>query len=214
MYMELSTVYCKEAPYILIAIGAVIVLIVSFGCCCTVKGNAILLYMYSAFLILMFTVELSSGVAGFVYKDKLVKGFQSGLDEALSKYGSDDEKTRAFDGLQWQLQCCGYDSYMDWFNTPWETTVKTKNVTNAVPMSCCRVARERCENTNLPMVHSNATLDIYTEGCFKTVTTFMKANMALIGGVALGISFLPLLGALLACCLAKNINKAKYEQVL
>lgn len=45
--MELSSIYYKEAPYVLIGIGAVIVLVGSLGCCCTVKGNAILLYMVS-----------------------------------------------------------------------------------------------------------------------------------------------------------------------
>lgn len=55
IYMELSTVYYEEAPYILIGVGAVIVLIGSFGCCCTVKGHSVLLYMVniqSTFILL------------------------------------------------------------------------------------------------------------------------------------------------------------------
>lgn len=47
MYMELSEDYYKEAPYVLIGVGAVIVVIGSLGCCCTAKGNACLLYMVS-----------------------------------------------------------------------------------------------------------------------------------------------------------------------
>jgi len=47
VYVELSTEYYKEAPYILIGVGAGIVLVGSLGCCCTFKGKAILLYLVS-----------------------------------------------------------------------------------------------------------------------------------------------------------------------
>ncbi|KAL4220219.1 Tetraspanin-7 [Mactra antiquata] len=213
IYMDLSTEYYNESPYILIGVGAVIVLFGSFGCCCTFKGHSVLLYLYSFFLIIVFVAELSTGIAGFVYKNKLENGFKEGLGEALKKYDSDKEKMKAFDGLQHNLECCGRYSYADWFTTEWENHHKTENQTNLVPKSCCRVDQSKCRNFNLPPTAVNQTLDIYTEGCYSTVTDFMKHNMALIAGVALGISFFPLLGALLACCLAKNINKTKYEQV-
>lgn len=44
-YMELSSIYYKDSPWILIAVGAVIVIVGSFGCCCTFKGNVVLLYL-------------------------------------------------------------------------------------------------------------------------------------------------------------------------
>ena len=47
MYMELTDHYYKEAPYVLIGVGAGIVLIGSLGCLCTVKGKSVLLYMVS-----------------------------------------------------------------------------------------------------------------------------------------------------------------------
>ena len=47
VYMELTTVYYDAAPYILIAVGCVIIVIGSFGCLCTVKGFPALLYIVS-----------------------------------------------------------------------------------------------------------------------------------------------------------------------
>ena len=44
-YMELSSIYYKESPYVLIGLGVVIVIVGSLGCCCTIKGNTILLYL-------------------------------------------------------------------------------------------------------------------------------------------------------------------------
>ncbi|KAH3755456.1 tetraspanin-7-like [Dreissena polymorpha] len=213
IYMELSSVYYKEVPYVLIGVGALIVLVGSFGCCCTFKGNSVLLYMYSGFLVLVFVVELSSGIAGFVYKNRLTGGFKEGLQTAMTEYDSHAEKAQAMDGMQHNLHCCGSDNYVDWFKTPWADKQKALNRTNAVPKSCCRVPEAECRYFNLTPTQTNQTLDVYTSGCFTEVNDFMQKNMALIGGVALGISFFQLIGALLACCLAKNINKAKYEIV-
>jgi tetraspanin-7 len=51
------------------------------------------------------------------------------------------------------------------------------------------------------------------QGCFHKVVDFLKGNIGLVGGSAVGVAFFPLVGEILACCLAKNINKAKYEQM-
>ena len=44
-YMELTTNYNNLTPYVMIAIGAGIVIIGSLGCCCTCKGKSGLLYL-------------------------------------------------------------------------------------------------------------------------------------------------------------------------
>lgn len=53
--------------------------------------------------------------------------------------------------LNLQLQCCGKNSYEDWFSTPWERTV---NTTSGVPHSCCRIPDTSCNNMN---VNANST---------------------------------------------------------
>ena len=45
VYVELTTVYYDAAPYILIAVGCLIVVVGSLGCLCTVKGFPALLYI-------------------------------------------------------------------------------------------------------------------------------------------------------------------------
>ncbi|XP_041353167.1 tetraspanin-7-like [Gigantopelta aegis] len=209
-YLELSSIYQPEAPYVLIGVGAVIVVIGSLGCCCTVKGNSFFLYLYCGFLALVFIVELSAGIALLVYKNKLEKGFREGLNSGIDKYGMKDEGeiTKAFDELQEKLHCCGIESYTDWFKAPWEG-----NQTNAVPASCCRVDKKKCQHSHLPTKAKAGETDINVQGCHRLVVDFINGNIGPIGGVALGISFFQVLGAILAGCLAKSINKAKYEQM-
>uniref|UniRef100_T1IN95 Tetraspanin n=1 Tax=Strigamia maritima TaxID=126957 RepID=T1IN95_STRMM len=199
-YMELTTNYYSAAPYILIGTGAIIILVGSLACCCTAKGQPVLLYLYSAFLIVVFVVELSAGISGYAYRGKLKTGFKRGLNESLGLYGIDRTKTEAIDMLQSQLKCCGIDTYTDWERTRWS------NHTKSVPESCCEA--RKCHHT--PRIHEE---DIYTHGCYDKVVDFINGNMGTIGAAGLGIAFFQLVGVFLSCCLAKHINKAKYEQV-
>lgn len=48
-YMEMSTEFSGTAPYVLIGTGALIIFIGSLACCCTVKGQPVLLYVVSKF---------------------------------------------------------------------------------------------------------------------------------------------------------------------
>jgi tetraspanin-7 len=199
MYMELTTIYYDAAPYILIGVGSGIVVIGSFGCMCTMRGHSCLLYVFSIILMLVFIVELATAISAFVYKAKLSEGFKGGLSAAMNNYASDKEKKDAVDGIQIGLKCCGSSNYLDWYSIDWTGQGRLPKV----PESCC--ITKGCDGTNVN--------DIHTEGCFAKLSSFMESNFLMIGGIAVGFSFLQLFGALLACCLAKNINRAKYEQM-
>lgn len=192
-YIQLTTVYYESAPYVLIGIGSGIVIIASFGCMCTIKGHGRLLYLFSAILMMVFVVELATAIAAFAYRSTIEEGFSRGLSKAIEEYDTDSEKREAIDGIQKRLKCCGNDSYMDWLGKE----------ESKVPQSCCKV--KNCDTANKE--------EIYAEGCYLKVSSFMRSNFTMIGSIAIGFAFLQLLGALLSCCLGKNINKAKYEQV-
>ncbi|GFR73443.1 tetraspanin [Elysia marginata] len=184
-YLELSSIYQPEAPYVLIGVGAVIVLVGSIGCCCTLKGHSVLLYAFSGFLFIVFIVELSAGITLMVYRGKLEKGFMEGLSKALEKYGMEGEEeiTHAVDDMQKKMVCCGITNYTDWYKTPYSKAEGE----HTVPLSCCSVSTRRCQHTSLDP--KTAAKNIHTQGCHKLVVDFINGNMGPIGGVALGISF-------------------------
>ncbi|GLG96089.1 Tetraspanin [Gryllus bimaculatus] len=188
-YMELSTEFSSTAPYVLIATGALIVVVGFLACCCTVKGQPVLLYIYGAFLMIIFVLELGAGISMYAYRDKLIEGFDNGLNQSILIYPSDPEKKNSIDLTQSTLHCCGNKSPYDW--------------PDEIPPSCCKVTP--CDTKD----HTQ----IYSKGCFNLVIDFLNSNIGLVGGSAMGIAFFPLVGMLLSCCLAKNINKAKYEQM-
>jgi len=206
-YVELSDTYFYTAPYIFMATGGLMAFAGTLAYCCTAKGQPILLYLYSAFLLIMFIVVLTAGISGYAFRAPLRDGFKVGLKNAMDTYDSDAEKRLVLNTMQSTLKCCGRDDYSDWFNSKWA------NGTRSVPNSCCKhdIRLSECHHDNLP--NSPDQPDIYMNGCFPAAVDFVNGNLTAIGGIALGVAFFQLLGVLLACCLAKNINKAKYEEV-
>lgn len=194
-YMELSSEFSGTAPYVLIGTGALIIVIGSLACCCTVKGQSVLLYVYGGFLAIVFVLELGAGISIFAYRTKLLEGFDKGLNQTMLMYHSkpQDQAVADFDTLQTTLHCCGNHQASDWLYL---------NPSIPIPQSCC-IRDENCDTGNND--------EIYTQGCYDKIINFLDANIGLVAGTAVGIAFFPLVGVILSCCLAKVINKAKYE---
>lgn len=196
--LDLSDDYNDAVPYIFIGTGAVIVVVGMFACCCTVKGQPFLLYVLAVFLSLVFVCEVAAAISGYIYRQRIQDGFESGLNNSIAQYGYGRIRDRDVDMLQTYLKCCGVQNYEDW-NRKWNN--------NTVPVSCCR-DKSNCHNAPIEDIS-----EIYTEGCYVKVVDFVKRNLgALFGGVA-GLAVFQLFGVILACCLAKYADKAKYEPV-
>ncbi|XP_066256795.1 tetraspanin-7-like [Euwallacea similis] len=192
-YMEMSTEFSGTAPYVLIGTGALIILIGSLACCCTVKGQPVLLYVYGAFLAIVLVLELGAGISIFAYRSKLKEGFDKGLTDAIINYHniSNTQVSSDLDVIQKTLHCCGNHRAQDWLDHKLP-----------IPLSCC--IKEGC-NTE------EDAHEIYNQGCYDKVVNFLDANIGIVAGAAVGIAFFPLLGVILSCCLASIITKTKYE---
>lgn len=89
-----------------------------------------------------------------------------------------------------------------------------------VPLSCC-VDGKDCNTGDEKNIYMQVRrgggfvvcFPLSFQGCYEKVIDFLNANIGIVAGAAVGIAFFPLLGAVLSCCLANTINKAKYEQM-
>ncbi|XP_046402459.1 tetraspanin-7-like [Ischnura elegans] len=195
-YMELSTEFSSNASYILIGTGALVILIGSLACCCTAKGQPALLYIYATFLFIMVALELGGGVSLYAYRNKLQEGFASGINYSIHHYTvPKDPQSSHVDFMQSHLQCCGELGYEDWFNTSYRH----------VPISCCKEVDHACDTSQYELINH--------KGCYQKIVDFLNENMGHVAACAVGIAFFPAVGIILACCLARNINRAKYEQM-
>ncbi|XP_015521779.1 tetraspanin-7 [Neodiprion pinetum] len=195
-YVDMSIEGSGAAPLALACLGILVVVASILACCCTARGHPALLYLYGAFLAVVVLLELGSGASVYAYRNALTEGFDQGLNESLVLYVDDPNKHHDIDTMQSTLHCCGNRGYTDWHSI---------NLPEEIPKSCCKQLENPCDSSNLD--------NVYTQGCYNRVVDFINSNIGLVAGSAVGVAFFPLIGVFLACCLASNINKAKYEQV-
>ncbi|KAF4530160.1 hypothetical protein B566_EDAN001417 [Ephemera danica] len=196
-YLELSAEFSRLAPWLLLGCGGLIVIVASLACCCTMRGQPVMLYIYGSFLLVMFGLEMVAGTYLYTYRTRLSEGFERGLNQTMKQYDSKgaEEQSKDLDFMQSSLQCCGINGQLDWLNTNYRK----------VPFSCCMHPRH-CDPKDTDH-------DVFKEGCYTKLTDVLNGNIGIIAGVAVVTAFFPIIGAIFACCLARNINHAKYEQM-
>jgi len=118
----------RNAAILLIAMGALVVIISVVGFVGAIIENPIMLGIYIGFLVVIFCGEIAGGVLAIVYKDQIVYNLDNILASELAKqisygtttpyYSQAANGTRCqtsdvgylFDFVQIELQCCGISS--------------------------------------------------------------------------------------------------------
>lgn len=197
-YLVLSTNEYPNTAFILLATGTAVVVWGFLGCFSAATEHRCLLLTYGGFQLAVLVAGLAAGLSSLLYRKDIAEGFQNGLWEAVRSYTEDEEKAEALDSIQRTLDCCGVESYYDWFYSPWSMEQRVPN--GSVPVSCCQM-RKGCLHSPLP---SDAQ-GIYHDGCFSKVCNFVSDNMFYIATAALGLAAMQVVGIVLACLLAARI---------
>ncbi|KAJ7373745.1 hypothetical protein OS493_011354 [Desmophyllum pertusum] len=192
----------KSAANILIAAGALVMIIGAIGCCGVVKEKKWLLLLYSFLVMMIFFLEIASGIMAYSQRDKVISKIESMVNKTIiGDYGKDDKKklTEAIDKAQQELKCCGVTAPSDWSKSYW---FSKSDKTEPFPESCCKTVASKCSAGKKPV--------IYTEGCSTALQDFVRSKMATIGGIGVGIAILQILGVVFAICLYRSIG---YEKI-
>lgn len=186
-----------SAPALLIAVGAIVFIVSFFGCCGAVKENHCMILTFSILLLLVFILELSGGIAGYVLRDSARDFLSRELNERMHSYGS-KESQEFWYMMQRSMECCGTNNYTDW---------KDVFHNDSLPLSCCEQS-----HFALGVDYCNTTSVVHTKGCLQEFGRFVMNHAAVLGGAGVGIAFIQLLGVVLACLLARHI-RTNYESV-
>ncbi|XP_065646916.1 tetraspanin-4-like [Hydra vulgaris] len=175
------------ASNIAIGVGVFIVFISFLGCCGAVKEIRSMLFGFFILMLLIFIAEIV--VAAFAYskRNDIKADMQNDFKKAiLQDYGTPNNGivNTTIDTFQKTFMCCGYDSYIDYYNS-----IYTKN-SGTLPSSCC------VKDTSDPCPTSNPKyLSVYYQkGCFEQVVQFIKKNLLLIGGLSIAFAVIQILG--------------------
>ncbi|XP_044272119.1 23 kDa integral membrane protein-like isoform X1 [Tribolium madens] len=179
------------APILSIIIGAIVFVTAFLGCCGAVKESPCMLTTYAIILLVIFIIQVAIGVYAFIKINEDEAEPRSLIHESLAKtfkeYGNDVKKTEAVDAIQSWFHCCGLDRY---------DHMVLHN--GSLPHSCCRDGVSVCRPTNYN--------SFYDKSCSKALMEFYQKSSPIIGGVAIGIAVIEIIGAVFGLCLSSSIR--------
>lgn len=173
---------------IMIGAGVVVFLVSFLGCYGAIKESRCLLGTFIAFVVLILLAEIGCIVIAFMYKAKAEKVITDGIVTAVQKtYGQNgqDLVTEAVNKIQQTLECCGANSYKDWYNSTWGIQNN-----HTLPQSCFDVR--------------GSSYKYYSEPCITKMKNWASNNLLIIGGVGIGVFLMECVAIFLAAVISRG----------
>lgn len=183
--------------YLLIAVGAVLLILGFLGCCGAVRESRCMLLLFFVIILIVFIAEVAGAIVLLVFKPLAEDLIKQAGDEAVKNIKTDFGKNKDITGL-WNstmttLKCCGFYNYTDFTGSPFE------NGTGIYPTQCCRSSPcngTTASNTDVP-------------GCFTALKKLVDDNAVIIIAVALGIAALELAAMIVSMTLYCHIGSKR-----
>lgn len=182
--------------YLLIAIGALLVVIGFLGCCGAIKESKCMLLLFFMIVLLVFIAEVAGAIVILAFRpliDQLMGKVGEAAVKSIKKdYGDNKDITGLWDTTMTTLKCCGFYNSSDFTGSPYNIK---KNDT--YPQQCCQSAF-RCDQS---AVGSASII-----GCYPKFKQLIDQNTVVIVAVALGIAVLELCAMAVSMILYCKIN--------
>ncbi|NWW29615.1 TSN1 protein, partial [Panurus biarmicus] len=187
-----SILQVVNVSYLLIVIGAILLVIGFLGCYGAQKESKCLLMMFFSVVLIIFIAEVAAAVLALVFTG-LAETFLTGLVTPLlkEKYGMNSTFTSIWNATMTKVHCCGLNNYTD-FNDSYYY-----NAYGSYPRQCCDMQEVPpflgvlcpgnwgIATSCHPHLHG-----CLLQGCFKQILHEIRTNAGVAGGVAAGIGAL------------------------
>jgi len=182
-------------PTLLVAVGFIMLVVALFGVLGAFKESTMLTNIYACLLSLVFILEISAAIAGFVLQSQVREMLVRTMNQSITAYNKYDSAAVAVDFMQRSLECCGVESPNDWEGIlPAE---KSDTVSVLVPESCSGdLIDTKCE-------------DYFLDGCLDRMHFIIGQSAMMIATGATTVAFVQILGVICAFMLAKTIRRTK-----
>ncbi|XP_028261716.1 tetraspanin-1-like [Parambassis ranga] len=186
--------------YLLIAVGAVLIIIGFLGCCGAIQESRCMLLTFFSIVLIIFLAEVAGAVVLLVFKDlanDLLENLEKDVRVSIMKnYGEEQSVTSLWNATMEEFHCCGYRNYTDFEGSPFN------NGRGLYPDTCCNISTVAVCNANA--AHQSAVV-----GCFDRLLELLQENSLIIAAVALGITALEIAAMVVSMVLYCRIgNKA------
>jgi len=192
--------------YILVAVGAAIVVQSLLGCtgtfmgCCGSSKARCCLVTYSTLVAIVILLEIVAAVLVLeVYQAHVKQETETFLLKTIEKdyrtasQGEPNGVTVLWDHIMASLQCCGVNSYLDFQRDPAQYP--------EVPLACCQTT-SNSSGAFCPDESQSPTTQMQT-GCYSVLLTHSVPAIAASLAV---VALFQVAGVVLACCLSRKVD--------
>jgi CD63 antigen len=191
---ELNSVHISLPASVLIAVGAVIFIIAFFGCCGAIRESHCMIVTFAVLLLTLLIVQVAVAAYGFVTLRgvDVETALKKELQKSYNEFYTVKPRQDAINSLQTLAHCCGYTSYRDFLNA--------NQSDQKIPYSCCK--KEESQSCSIDEVRD-------VKGCGDEIFPLVKYYANALGGLALGIAAIELIGIIFSFCLANSIRNVE-----
>ncbi|XP_056610011.1 tetraspanin 35 [Triplophysa dalaica] len=180
--------------YLLIAVGAVLLILGFLGCCGAIRESRCMLLLFFVIILIVFIAEVAGAIVLLVFKplaaDLINQVGSKAVKSIKEDYGKNKDLTGLWNTTMSTLKCCGFYNFSDFTDSPFQME------TDTYPPQCC-------SNTPCTFVNSNVT------GCLPALMKLVDENTVVIIGVALGIAALELAAMIVSMTLYCKIGSKR-----
>ncbi|NXA92779.1 TSN8 protein, partial [Melanocharis versteri] len=183
---------------LLIAVGAIIMILGFLGCCGAVRESRCMLILFFIGLLLILILQVTGGVLGAVYKSQVEVVFNltlnANVDALQSTSGENKQFQEQFQKFEKENQCCGLlNGPKDWGNN-----------FNSPSSNICQCELEKPSSEICTQYQGR---DIYKKTCGEVMVEYLKHNLLIIMGIAFGLAVVEIIGLVFSMTLYCQIGR-------
>uniref|UniRef100_A0A3Q2UA22 Tetraspanin n=1 Tax=Fundulus heteroclitus TaxID=8078 RepID=A0A3Q2UA22_FUNHE len=187
--------------YILIGVGAVLVVIGFLGCCGAIRESKCMLLTFFSIVLIIFIIEVAGAVVLLVFQDlagQIFDSVENEMRDVIQKdYGKEEQMTSVWNATMEEFKCCGYKNYTDFDGSPFNEL----HGGELYPVTCC------LSNVTMGLCNTNAAHRSNVPGCFNRLVQLFEENAVIIAAVAMGIAALEIAAMVVSMVLYCNAGK-------
>ncbi|XP_072123569.1 tetraspanin-8-like [Mobula birostris] len=172
---------------VLIAVGAIIMVLGFLGCCGAIRESKCMLLLFFIGLLLILVIQIAAGVLGVMYQPQTESTLKKKFEELVPLDNQPEDVKKDVAALQETYKCCGLlKGYQDWTTIPPSCNCKDKDENE------CTQAGGR---------------QVWAKSCTAKLASALQKNLVIVAGVAFGLAVIELLGLIFSMILYCQINK-------
>jgi len=214
--------------YFLMAVAFIMTVMGFLGCCGALQESQCMLATFFSLVLVLFVGQVATGVWLHQHQEHF-KGVveKSAAQSIQHDYSISELKTKAFDVIQKELQCCGATGPQDWAESRFNNADSGNSVleigvgltrkltqTYRVPASCCKpsITPQACDAAREAMLIGSLVDVMYTDGCASKMVELIEKHDYVALAVILAIlltEVMAMVFSMVLCCAVRRVDHFK-----